>query len=202
MKEKIRVLILEDNRADVELMKLQLRKASLEFIAESCQDKKAFLSRIDTFVPDIILADFSLPDFDGLSAIALARQRIPHLPAIIVSGAIGEEAAIEALKAGATDYVLKTRLSRLGPAVKRAIQEAKEVFERKRAEEDARNYAEKLRARNQELERFNRAMVDRELRIIELKRQINELMQRLGEEPIYPLDFAEKKEAGTGGGIK
>lgn len=193
MKEKIRVLILEDNRADVELMKLQLRKASLEFIAESCQDKKAFLSRIDTFVPDIILADFSLPDFDGLSAIALARQRIPHLPAIIVSGAIGEEAAIDALKAGATDYVLKTRLSRLGPAVKRAIQEAKEVFERKRAEEDARNYAEKLRARNQELERFNRAMVDRELRIIELKRQVNELMQRLGEEPAYPLDFAEKK---------
>lgn len=193
MKEKIRVLILEDNRADVELMKLQLRKASLEFIAESCQDKKAFLSRIDTFIQDIILADFSLPDFDGLSAIALARQRIPHLPAIIVSGAIGEEAAIDALKAGATDYVLKTRLSRLGPAVKRAIQEAKEVFERKRAEEDARNYAEKLRARNQELERFNRAMVDRELRIIELKRQVNELMQRLGEEPAYPLDFAEKK---------
>lgn len=193
MKEKIRVLILEDNRADVELMKLQLRKAGLEFIAESCQDKKAFLNRLDTFAPDIILADFSLPDFDGLSAIALARQRIPHLPAIIVSGAIGEEAAIEALKAGATDYVLKTRLSRLGPAVKRALQEAKEVFERKRAEEDARNYAEKLRARNQELERFNRAMVDRELRIIELKRQVNELMQRLGEEPAYPLDFAEKK---------
>ena len=87
---------------------------------------------------DLILADYSLPSFDGLSALKLARSVRPDLPVILVSGALGEDVAIEAFKLGATDYVLKTRLSRLAPSIRRALREADEKAERMRAEEALR----------------------------------------------------------------
>jgi len=132
---KIQVLILEDNASDAELMQRELRKAGFDIGAECAQDKRTFLQALDHFVPDIILADYSLPGFDGLAALALARQRLKEIPVIIVSGAIGEEFAIETLKAGATDYVLKHRLSRLGAVVHRALQETKQLAARRRAEQ-------------------------------------------------------------------
>ena len=134
MDRQIRILILEDNPSDAELVKRELRKAGLDFAPHWAQDKAAFLHALDEFTPDLILADYSLPGFDGLAAMALARQRFPEIPVIIVSGAIGEEAAIETLKAGATDYVLKQRLSRLGPVVERALREAQQLAEKKLAE--------------------------------------------------------------------
>src|SRR6202034_4198418 len=84
---------------------------------------------------DLILADYTLPSFDGLSALKLARRGWPQLPFIFVSGTLDEEVAIEALKIGATDYVFKTRLSRIVPSVKRALREAGERCERRHAEE-------------------------------------------------------------------
>src|SRR6266702_3670938 len=94
----------------------------------------------------LILADYTLPSFDGLSALMLASSARPDLPFIFVSGTLGEEVAIEALKIGATDYVLKTRLSRLVPSVHRALREAEERAERKRAEAQLRESHEQLRA--------------------------------------------------------
>src|ERR1700704_2664939 len=82
---------------------------------------------------DLILADYSLPSFDGISALKLAMKTCPDAPFIFVSGTLGEEVAIEALKIGATDYVLKTRLSRLVPSVRRALREATGRAERKKA---------------------------------------------------------------------
>ena len=114
----------------------ELRKAGLDFVAQVTQDKQTYLQALDASAPDLILADYSLPGFDGLTALSLARQRFGEVPVLIVSGAIGEETAIEALKAGATDYVLKQRLSRLGPVVKRALLEAKQLAEKKLAEEE------------------------------------------------------------------
>ena len=146
MDTPVRVLILEDNASDAELMKRELRKAGLDCAAECVQDKEAFLGALDRFVPDVILADYALPGFDGLGALALARRRSPEIPVIIVSGRIGEEAAIDTLKAGATDYVLKQRLSRLGPVVQRALQEAKHRAEKRRAEQALREQQEALRA--------------------------------------------------------
>ncbi len=131
---KIHALILEDNNADAELEKRELRKTGLDFEIQWVQDKGSFFSALDTFTPDLILADYSLPGFDGMTALGLARKRFQNIPVIIVSGAIGEEIAIETLKAGATDYVLKQRLSRLGPVVQRALQEEELVNERKRVE--------------------------------------------------------------------
>ncbi len=137
--EPIRVLILEDNGSDAELMKLALRRAGLDFTADLAEDKDAFLRSLEKFLPDIILADYRLPGFDGLAALILARQTFPDIPVIIVSGAIGEEFAIETIKAGATDYVLKQRLSRLGPVVQRALREAEQRKEKQRAEEALRS---------------------------------------------------------------
>jgi signal transduction histidine kinase len=150
MDTQTRILILEDNASDFELVKLELRKANPGYSVEWAQDKETFLQTLDKFTPNLILLDYSLPRFDGLSALALARQRFPDIPAIIVSGAIGEEVAIEALKAGATDYVLKQRLSRLGPVIHRALQEAEQLTERKRAEEALRRSRDELELRVQE----------------------------------------------------
>src|SRR6185369_9082135 len=84
---------------------------------------------------DLVLADFALPSFDGMSALAMVRERHPDLPFVFVSGKLGEEAAIESLKSGATDYVLKNRLSRLVPAVQRALTEAKERAKQRKTEQ-------------------------------------------------------------------
>lgn len=140
-------MILEDNPADAELMKRQLRKAGFDFTAELAKDKESFLQSLDKFIPDIILADYSLPGFDGLSALVLARKAFAAIPVVIVSGAVGEETVIEAMKAGATDYVLKDRLSRLELVVHRALKEAKQAIEKKRAEEE-------LKRSNENLEQF------------------------------------------------
>ena len=145
MDEPLRVLILEDNVADAELMKRELRKGGLNFTAELAQNRGGFVEALDRFTPDIVLADYSLPEFDGLSALKLAQERSADIPVIIVSGAIGEETAIETMKAGATDYVLKDRLKRLMPVVERALDEAKALAERKNAEETVRQLAQLLR---------------------------------------------------------
>lgn len=142
---QIGILILEDNAADFELTKLELRRTVPDYLVEWAQNKEAFLLALDKFTPDLVLLDYSLPGFDGLSALVLARQRYPNLPAVIVSGAIGEEVAIETLKAGATDYVLKQRLNRLGPVINRALQEAEQLTERRRAEEALRRNSERLK---------------------------------------------------------
>ena len=96
---------------------------------------------------DLVLADFALPAFDGMAALAIVREKHPDLPFVFVSGRLGEEAAIESLKSGATDYVLKNRLSRLAPAVNRALSEAEERAERTKAQEELAKATIEIRER-------------------------------------------------------
>lgn len=145
MERRIRFLILEDNASDLELTRRELRKTDPNYMVEWARDKETFLQALNGCLPDLVLLDYSVPGFDGLSALALARQRFPDIPAIVVSGAIGEEAAIETLKAGATDYVLKQRLGRLGPAIGRALTEARQLAARKEVERENRRQREWLR---------------------------------------------------------
>src|SRR5204863_7806054 len=105
-----------------------------------------FISELEQRPPALILSDYSLPSFDGHDALDIARQKCPETPFIFVTGTMGEEVAIETLKSGATDYVLKTRLSRLIPAVNRALREAQERAQHRRAEEQLRESHERLRA--------------------------------------------------------
>jgi len=134
MSEKLKVLILEDVPTDAELMIEELAEAGMTFVSKRVATKASFVSAIADFSPDIILSDYSLPSFDGLGALKIAREKCPDVPFIFVSGALGEEMAIDLLKKGATDYVLKNRLSRLEPAVSRALHEVEERRERERAE--------------------------------------------------------------------
>ncbi|HVK54415.1 MAG TPA: EAL domain-containing protein [Burkholderiales bacterium] len=117
-----RILLLEDDPADVELLLRALQSAAFPCTTTVVDSEPDFTFALDQFVPDIILSDFTLPEFDGLSALRIARNKCPDTPFIFVSGATGEQRAIEALTYGACDYVLKNNLMHLGPALRRAIQ--------------------------------------------------------------------------------
>src|SRR2546428_67763 len=126
----LRILHLEDDPNDVDLVGASLEADGLDCDRKVTSTREEFVSVLEEGNPDLILSDFSLPGFDGLSALEIARRRSRDLPFIIVSGTLGEEAAIESLRSGATDYVLKHRLTRLGPAVRRAPYEAQGRRER------------------------------------------------------------------------
>jgi diguanylate cyclase (GGDEF)-like protein len=122
--EPIRVLLVEDVEVEAELTIRRLRLEGITPIVERVETEDALRAALKAFKPNIILSDFSLPRFNGLSALEVARECAPEIPFVFVSGTIGEERAIEALHRGAVDYVLKTNLARLGPAVRRALEEA------------------------------------------------------------------------------
>jgi transcriptional regulator with GAF, ATPase, and Fis domain len=145
MTQRARVLILEDLASDAELLEAELRRAGLRFDVVRATDRPSFLALLEESTPDIVLADYSIPGFSGMDALTHVKERFPEIPFVFVSGALGEERAIETLKGGATDYVLKDRLSRLGPAVRRALAEAKERRARAQAEREVGRSHEALR---------------------------------------------------------
>ncbi len=131
MKEKLQILNLEDNPIDSDLIKETLEDGGIECEITRVETREDFLAACGKGGFDIILADFNLPSYDGLSALAIARERRPDLPFIFVSGKMGEDIAVESLKNGATDYILKGKLLRLVPSVRRALKEAELIIERK-----------------------------------------------------------------------
>jgi PAS domain S-box-containing protein len=131
----LRILLLEDDLRDAELIQELLEADHLVCEVTRVETRAEFVAGLENAGFDLILADYKLPSFDGLSALKLALDARADLPFIFVSGSLGEEVAIDAVKIGATDYVVKSRLSRLVPAVQRALREARERAERKKAEE-------------------------------------------------------------------
>ena len=130
MSDALRLLLLEDSPADAELNERELRKAGLAFVALRVDREATLRAALDAFAPDLILADYHLPGFDGLRALAICREHSPATPFIFVTGAMGEERAAESIRAGATDYILKDRLARLPAAVQRALEERRGSVER------------------------------------------------------------------------
>jgi len=135
MGKGLRILILEDVAADAVLMEHELRKARIMFITNRVETREDFVKGIKEFAPDLILADYTLPSFDGLSALAIAREQCPEVPFIFITGSLSEETAVECMKSGATDYVLKDHLIRIGPAVQGALEKRRTREEKERAEE-------------------------------------------------------------------
>jgi len=158
MNEELRILILEDVPTDAELIQDELLQGGTVFTSQCVKDKPSYLKALDEFAPDIILSDYSLPSFDGLSALKFAVEKRPDVPFIFVSGALGEEKAIDLLRQGATDYVLKNRLSRLVPALTRALQEVKERQERDAALEALKKREQALDQKTRGLEEANTAL--------------------------------------------
>jgi signal transduction histidine kinase len=135
---QLRILYLEDDPKDAEIVLLMLETEGFSCHVTRVDTQVDFCASLERHCFNLILADYTLPSFDGISALRIAAQKRPEVPFIFVSGTLGEEVAIEALTIGATDYVLKTRLSRLVPSVVRALREATERADRKLAEESLR----------------------------------------------------------------
>jgi DNA-binding response OmpR family regulator len=138
MKLPLRVLYLEDDIRDAELVQNTLAADGITSQIRRVETETDFLAALDEGGFEIIMANYSLPGFDGLSALKIAQQRLPEVPFIFVSGTLGEDLAIDALKSGATDYVVKGGLRRLVPSLKRALREARERTERSHAEKALR----------------------------------------------------------------
>jgi diguanylate cyclase (GGDEF)-like protein/PAS domain S-box-containing protein len=128
------VLLLEDNPSDADLITRELRKAGLYFPIQRVGTREDFIRAVRLQKPSLIISDYTLPGFDGLAALGLAMDALPESPFIFVSGTIGEERAIEALKRGAADYINKDNLRRVGPAVKKALADVQERSRRNDAE--------------------------------------------------------------------
>ncbi|PYT34074.1 MAG: hybrid sensor histidine kinase/response regulator [Acidobacteria bacterium] len=189
MERTLRILHLEDDPNDMELVRSTLKKGGIDCDVEVVSDRPSFVAAFERGNADLILSDFSLPSFDGLSALKIVRDRAADLPFIIVSGTLGEEAAIESLHSGATDYVLKHRLARLGPAVCRAMSEADGRRARREVEEALQNERQFLRALLESLE-VGIVACDRN-GILTLFNRATREFHGLPEEPLPPERWAE-----------
>ncbi|MEK7761551.1 MAG: response regulator [Nitrospirota bacterium] len=155
MKPPLRLLHLEDDPVDAELITTTLIEGGIPCQSQLVDTRQAFVAALKEGRMDLILADYSIPGFDGMTALILARQHRPDVPFLFVSATIGEELAIDAMHQGATDYVLKQRLGRLVPSVQRALRELDDRAERKRAEEALRQ-SEKQFRQSQKMEAVGR----------------------------------------------
>jgi signal transduction histidine kinase len=145
MTTPLRVLLVEDNPSDAELLALELQRAGFVCQCQRVETEAAYLARLDGDF-DLVLCDYELPQFDGLRALALLQASGRDVPFIIVSGAIGEDTAVTAIKQGAADYLLKDRLARLGPSVTHALEQARLRRERRKADEGLKLANERYRA--------------------------------------------------------
>ncbi len=142
----LRILLVEDSRADVALIRRILLGSGRDVQVIHVDTREAFEAELVRCPPHLILSDYALPAYDGGKALELAQRIRPGVPFIFVTGTLGEEVAIDMLKQGATDYVLKNRLTRLPSAVQRAISESEQKRERERAEDSLRRSHDQLRA--------------------------------------------------------
>jgi DNA-binding NtrC family response regulator len=180
MKKNLRVLILEDLPTDAELAQRELKTVLKNYAVKVVDTEEGYVQALKLFKPDLIISDYLLPEFNGLSALKIRNDNCPFTPFILLTGSINEETAVEVMKAGANDYVIKEHIIRLGPAVLNAIDKKKIEFENEQAQE-------KLISRNKELEAWYDVSVDRELKVLDLKKEINELLEKSGEKPKYKI---------------
>lgn len=132
MGELLKILILEDNPADVEFIGRELRKAGFDFVRRIADSRGEYVQAITDFLPDVILSDHSLPQFNSIEALRIAKELRPGVPFLLVTGAVSEEFAVQVIKDGADDYILKDHLMRLPSAITNALK--KKVAEREREE--------------------------------------------------------------------
>lgn len=151
---KLRLLLVEDNPSDADLAVSELRRQGFAVIADVVQSAEEFAQRLHANVYDIVIADYNLPQWRGIDALELIRERGLDLPLILATGSLGDVKAVECLKLGATDYILKDSLVRLPSAVRTALKEKRLRDERKQAHEELAQKVEELARSNRDLEQF------------------------------------------------
>ncbi|MBI3529981.1 MAG: PAS domain S-box protein [Betaproteobacteria bacterium] len=145
MERELKILMMEDAAVDAELVMRELKHSGIACVSRRVETREDFIHELRDFAPDVVLCDFTLPGFSGLAALAIAKEFSPDTPCILISGTIGEETAIESLKCGATDYILKTNLTRLPSAVQRAMREQKDRLAYREAEQALAGSEERFR---------------------------------------------------------
>jgi two-component system, NarL family, sensor histidine kinase UhpB len=166
MENKLKILHLEDMPFDVEMVERELIKGNIEFEILVVDNKTDFEKALDNFLPDIILSDHSLPSFDSAGALELTKNKAPGIPFILVTATVSEEFAVNILKRGASDYILKTNLKRLPAAVQNAIEKSKIILEKEKAEKELEHsyiQVRKLAAHLQDVREKERASIAREI---------------------------------------
>jgi signal transduction histidine kinase len=156
MNKKIKILHLEDSLKDSELIRSLIESGGIGHDYFFAENEKDYLKILEKENIDLILSDYSLPDYNGSEALKVAREKYSYIPFIFVSGTIGEDSAINAMLNGATDYVLKNRLERLVPAIKRALHEYELEIKRKQAEFDLKESEQNLRKQNTDYVNLNK----------------------------------------------
>jgi PAS domain S-box-containing protein len=146
MISELSILFVEDLPTDVELIKREIRKSGIEFRDRVVDAEEDFIDAIHTFTPDLILSDYSLPSFDGMRALKIQQELAPLIPFVLVTGSVNEETAVECMKAGADDYVIKHNLKRLSAAIQGAIEKKQLIAEKKQVESTLRKSEEMYRS--------------------------------------------------------
>ena len=135
MEKVLKILIIEDYPSDVELIREELRSNKIHFIDQVVETKEDYIKALNEFAPNLILSDYSLPAFDGLLALQLREKLAPHVPFILVTGTINEATAARIVNEGADDYIIKGHITRIGTAIKSAIEKRLIIKSKKEAEE-------------------------------------------------------------------
>src|SRR5580658_5115230 len=146
MGEQLTLVVAEDDDTDAMLIARNLAKGGIKYTMHRVQTESDFVDALHQVKPDIIISDFSMPQFDGRRALEIAVVRAPETPFLFVSGTIGEQRAIDALRCGATDYILKSNMARLPAAVQRALREASIKAAQRCSQQQLRSNEEQLRA--------------------------------------------------------
>ncbi len=146
IKKKLRILMIEDESRDAALVEHALKECGFEFTFKRVETEPGFLDELEKFGPSVILSDHGLPAFDGFSALHIAQEKAPDVPFIFVTGSLGEEMAIKALKSGATDFVLKHHLNTLPPAIHRALRQTEFRLQQRMAEQALLSSEERYRS--------------------------------------------------------
>ncbi|MCX7923800.1 MAG: HD domain-containing protein [Clostridia bacterium] len=183
MEKEVRILMLEDVASDAELVEWELRKGKIMFTSLRVDTKEDFEKQLDKFYPDIIISDYQLPHFDGMSALLLAKELAPSVPFIMVTGSINEETAIRCMKAGAADYVIKERLARISSAVKSSLEMKWSREEKAKAEERLRqSYGKLQKAMEGTIEAIARVVEMRDPYTAGHQRRVAKLASAIAEE--------------------
>ena len=180
--QNLTILIAEDNPADAEILVRALRRSGYEPTWTRVETEAAFLSSLHPGL-DLVLSDYDMPNFSGLQALQLVKLHCPGIPFIIVSGTIGEETAVAAMRSGAMDYLMKDRLARLGEAVSQALKKGQLRRQVQLAEQ-------KMREQLDELLRWQEIMLEREDRVQALKAEVNQLLAQQKQPPRYDVASA------------